>query len=373
MKLIRKFMDLLNMNNWSVEESENLNNELDDVIESFDEFQGNDAVEAAPAPAPAPAPKLILEPDILSSADFENNSSIENDEVPYRSKRLIIPGLHIHFIDIARDIVQEQMVNTIPLMREYNISESDLKQVIDEIYKAQIIDHNNNVLMNTEELEKFLDIYEPNLFLCPHTIFDKDIFGCIGEIIFDNGIEETYTSLPADELIDYLNIMEALKIIRYNRYENKYDIVVSKNDYIKIYKSIPEYFGSKDFDIENAKYNTSDIDSMSGIEFENYVACILHQNGFFNIKTTPASGDHGIDLTAVKDDITYAIQCKCYSSNVGNSAVQQAHTGKSLYHKDIAVVATNSYFTQQALDEAAELGVKLWDRDKLNSLIESAT
>ena len=206
-----------------------------------------------------------------------------------------------------------------------------------------------------------------------YNIIYKDIFGCIGEIIFDNGIEETYTSLPADELIDYLNIMEALKIIRYNRYENKYDIVVSKNDYIKIYKSIPEYFGSKDFDIENAKYNTSDIDSMSGIEFENYVACILHQNGFFNIKTTPASGDHGIDLTAVKDDITYAIQCKCYSSNVGNSAVQQAHTGKSLYHKDIAVVATNSYFTQQALDEAAELGVKLWDRDKLNSLIESAT
>ena len=44
MKLIRKFMDLLNMNNWSVEESENLNNELDDVIESFDEFQGNDVV-----------------------------------------------------------------------------------------------------------------------------------------------------------------------------------------------------------------------------------------------------------------------------------------------------------------------------------------
>ena len=39
MKLIRKFMDLLNMNNWSVEESENLNNELDDVIESFDEIQ----------------------------------------------------------------------------------------------------------------------------------------------------------------------------------------------------------------------------------------------------------------------------------------------------------------------------------------------
>ena len=50
--------------------------------------------------------------------------------------------------------------------------------------------------------------------------------------------------------------------------------------------------------------------------------------------------------------------------------MQQVHTGKSLYHKDIAVVLTNQYFTSQARDEADTLGVKLWDRDKLQELIE---
>lgn len=114
------------------------------------------------------------------------------------------------------------------------------------------------------------------------------------------------------------------------------------------------------------------IDSMEGHDFEYFCADVLRKNGFVNVEVTQGSGDHGIDIVAEKDDISYAIQCKCYSSNIGNSAVQQAHTGKSLYKKDVAVVMTNQFFTQQAKDEAAQLGVKLWDRDKLNELISKA-
>lgn len=110
-------------------------------------------------------------------------------------------------------------------------------------------------------------------------------------------------------------------------------------------------------------------DDMNGYQFEQFCANILRKNGFENIELTQGSGDHGIDILAEKDDITYAIQCKCYSSNIGNTAVQQAHTGKSLYHKDIAVVITNRYFTTQAIEEAGALGVKLWDRDFLDKQI----
>lgn len=113
-------------------------------------------------------------------------------------------------------------------------------------------------------------------------------------------------------------------------------------------------------------------DSMSGLEFERFCADLLEKNGYYNVDVTQGRGDHGIDILAEKDDITYAIQCKCYSSNIGNAAVQQAHTGKSLYHKDIAVVLTNQYFTAQAQEEANALGVKLWDRGKLQDLIEKA-
>lgn len=82
---------------------------------------------------------------------------------------------------------------------------------------------------------------------------------------------------------------------------------------------------------------------------------------------------YGVDILAEKDSITYAIQCKCYSSNIGNAAIQQIHSGKSLYHKDVAVVLTNQYFTTQARKEANALNVKLWDRDKLYEMIKNIT
>lgn len=49
-----------------------------------------------------------------------------------------------------------------------------------------------------------------------------------------------------------------------------------------------------------------------------------------------------------KNGMKYAVQCKHYSSNVGNHAIQEAFSGKSIYNADVAVVLTNSYFTQQA-------------------------
>ena len=122
----------------------------------------------------------------------------------------------------------------------------------------------------------------------------------------------------------------------------------------------------------NSQNITRNFDDMDGHQFERFCSDILRKNGFENVEVTQGSGDHGIDILAEKEDITYAIQCKCYSSDIGNAAVQQAHTGKSIYHKDIAVVLTNRYFTAQAKEEAAALGVKLWDRDKLNSMIEKA-
>ncbi|WP_320976953.1 restriction endonuclease [Enterocloster asparagiformis] len=133
----------------------------------------------------------------------------------------------------------------------------------------------------------------------------------------------------------------------------------------------------KEFENLYKQYTLSDntdrqFDNMSGHDFEYFCADLLSRNGFIKIKVTQGSGDHGVDILAEKDGISYAIQCKCYSGNVGNSAVQEAHTGKSIYKKDIAVVLTNRYFTDQAINEANILGVKLWNRNSLLSFINSA-
>lgn len=109
--------------------------------------------------------------------------------------------------------------------------------------------------------------------------------------------------------------------------------------------------------------------STSGIYFENVVCELLKANEFINVETTKASNDYGIDILAEKDGITYAIQCKCYSSSVGNKAIQEAYTGKNFYNRMIAVVATNSTFTKNAIETAKSTQVLLWDRNKLIQMI----
>lgn len=117
-------------------------------------------------------------------------------------------------------------------------------------------------------------------------------------------------------------------------------------------------------------YNNK-FDYMTGHDFEYFCADLLQKNGFQDITVTQGSGDHGVDILAEKTGVSYAIQCKCYSKDIGNAAIQQVHAGKSIYKRDIAVVLTNRFFTPQAKEEAAILGVKLWDRDILIKLINS--
>lgn len=113
-------------------------------------------------------------------------------------------------------------------------------------------------------------------------------------------------------------------------------------------------------------------DTMDGLTFEYYCADLLKHNGFSHVELTKESGDQGIDILAEKDDIKYAIQCKCYSSNLGNRPVQEVYTGKSIYHCQIAAVLTNSYFTQGGIEAAMATGVLLWDRQKLVELIQNS-
>ena len=100
----------------------------------------------------------------------------------------------------------------------------------------------------------------------------------------------------------------------------------------------------------------------AGEAFEKYCVKVLKKNGFHHVKRIGRSGDHGVDILCRKRMRVIAIQCKCYSGGVGNSAVQQVYTGKNFYHADTAVVMTNSCLTAQARQEAAHLDVILWDR-----------
>lgn len=108
-----------------------------------------------------------------------------------------------------------------------------------------------------------------------------------------------------------------------------------------------------------------DFDTMSGIEFEHYIAGLLRRSGFSWVTVTQASGDFGVDITARQGGKTWAFQCKHYSRNLGVKPIQEVYSGAAKYHADVAVVVTNAHFTNHAVELAKSLNVALWDRDKV--------
>ena len=116
-------------------------------------------------------------------------------------------------------------------------------------------------------------------------------------------------------------------------------------------------------------YSLYDLDNMDGTGFEKFTCDLLIANGFELAENTQASYDFGVDVLAIKDNITYAIQCKRYNSPVGIEAVQQVYAGRAYYECHVAVVLTNQYFTNSAQKLADKIGVVLWDRDMLYSLL----
>lgn len=134
-----------------------------------------------------------------------------------------------------------------------------------------------------------------------------------------------------------------------------------------IFSKIMYIFG---YDSKNIDKMLKDVDEMTGRQFEEFTASKLRKNGFYSISLTPETSDYGVDIIALYDDEIFAIQCKKYSSKVGNYSVQEAYTGKNYYKATKAAVITNNYFTNNAIKLAEENDVYLWNREDLVAIIK---
>lgn len=117
------------------------------------------------------------------------------------------------------------------------------------------------------------------------------------------------------------------------------------------------------------------IDRMEGTVFESYCARLFIDSGYFGkctVEKTKSSGDFGVDiLIKCSDGTKWAIQCKRYSNNLGIGPVQEVYAGMSRYGALKAAVITNSHFTKNAIELAANTGVKLYDRENLKTIINT--
>ena len=108
----------------------------------------------------------------------------------------------------------------------------------------------------------------------------------------------------------------------------------------------------------------ADIDSMTGIDFERYLQKLLTMQGY-SVRTTPASGDLGVDLVASRNGDNIAIQVKRYNTKVSRRAISDAVAGMQHYRCNMAMVITNNYFSPGAVTLARSTGCLLADRDTL--------
>lgn len=116
--------------------------------------------------------------------------------------------------------------------------------------------------------------------------------------------------------------------------------------------------------------NGVEVKNLSGIEFEIWISKLLRENGFADVRGTPATGDQGADLIAKKDGRTIIIQAKRYQGTVGNKAVQEVISAVGFYGGDEGWVITNSTFTPSAKALANKMRVKLIDGRDLERFSE---
>lgn len=117
--------------------------------------------------------------------------------------------------------------------------------------------------------------------------------------------------------------------------------------------------------------NITNIDSLNGLDFEQFIEDIFKYLGF-KTSTTPITGDNGIDIIACKGNVRLGIQAKLYyKHNISNSAVQEAYSGKSYYKCTHTIVVTNWNFSKPAQTLASELHVGLIDRLTLSKILKN--
>ena len=119
--------------------------------------------------------------------------------------------------------------------------------------------------------------------------------------------------------------------------------------------------------VDSQGASNKDIDSMDGIEYEQYCKKILEKAGW-EVEETSTTGDQGVDLIASIENLRVCIQCKCFAKAVGNKAVQEIAAGMLHWKGTHSVVVAKSGFTKSAEVLANSTNVILTSDKELKDL-----
>jgi restriction system protein len=199
-----------------------------------------------------------------------------------------------------------------------------------------------------------------------------------GDEIFDDWFQERDNFFQNKMYIIYNKLVEEVENrthMIYNYDDYKASIRNHMMDYSKsiinseinsiLSEELHKYYDDKLNNGENSNF-TYNLDDP--FLFEKSVAKDFEYLGWQSAETK-ATGDQGADVIAKKNDITCIVQCKLYSSPVGNKAVQEVYSANKFYHGDYAIVVTNNEYTKSAKALASSLGVTLLHYSQVEDFI----
>jgi Holliday junction resolvasome RuvABC ATP-dependent DNA helicase subunit len=111
-------------------------------------------------------------------------------------------------------------------------------------------------------------------------------------------------------------------------------------------RKINQFLGAGDLS-PNILAVADQIRSMEGVEFEHWVADLFRRAGF-QVEITQASGDHGVDLWATKQNCLVAVQCKRWDGAVGEPVVRDLYGAMTAANAQTGCLVTTGTFTTQA-------------------------
>lgn len=250
----------------------------------------------------------------------------------------------------------------------YDVKENKFDQLVKIVEKKVILEEKLVPILTWEALKKQVVFYFTDDWIKKYGNYFINVETTI------EGILEAYCNINEienndEENISYLTYyLMSLQLIDDNYVVNHFELT----------KTIESKLENKELDLLEKRLSQTykekslkfqDIDFLSGLEFEKFVAELFKKMGYFTV-VTKASGDQGIDIIAEKNGRKFGVQTKCYSSKITNTAVQETVAGIVYYNCDRGIVVTNNYFTQSAVQLADKNNIILWNRDVLKAKFE---
>lgn len=143
-------------------------------------------------------------------------------------------------------------------------------------------------------------------------------------------------------------------------------------------KNVVLFYGSHNVRVAEAfrdQYNAAyeDINSLSGVEFEQVCKRLLENMGF-DVETTKTTGDGGIDLIAYNHQPLlsgkYIIQCKRYVGSVGEPVIRDLYGVITSERANKGILMTSGTVTKQAQLFAQDKPIELIDGVKMRDLLK---